>query len=489
MSGIGPNPGAGQIVGGSTLPATPTPRQVFVVPGTGMYVCITAGSWSLLDSSTAGEVTGSGTTNRITKWTNGAGSAIGDSLLIDNGTALTYTGAGGVSALMLTGQGLTSGRVAIVGASGVLTDDAGLTYNAGTDTLTTTTFVGALTGNASTASAVAVGGITGLGTGVATALAVNVDSAGAFVVNGGALGTPSSATLTSATGLPVSTGISGLGANVATALAVAIGSAGAPVLNGGALGSPSSAGTMPAFTLGGTVTSNGQSFSGTIANLGSVTTVDINGGTIDATVIGGTGPAAGSFTTVGASGNISTSAGNHLAGNTGGFLSTGGESGIVVRTAGNLDFYNGSAIRMIIGTTGAITLTSGITDASGTPGSLCYNTSTFAMLKNNALTCTVSSRLFKKGIRSFKDGALPIINKLRPVRFAYKDQEDRERLGFIAEELAKVDIRLADNFTSSGRAMSIDQNAILGLVVEAIQELFTQNQVLNARLETLHARG
>jgi hypothetical protein len=54
----------------------------------------------------------------------------------------------------------------------------------------------------------AVGSITGLGTGVATALAVNVGSAGAPVVNGGALGTPSSGTLTNCTGLPVA-GITG----------------------------------------------------------------------------------------------------------------------------------------------------------------------------------------------------------------------------------------------------------------------------------------
>ena len=43
-------------------------------------------------------------------------------------------------------------------------------------------------------------GITSLGTGVATALGVNVGSAGAFVVNGGALGTPSSGTVTNLTG-------------------------------------------------------------------------------------------------------------------------------------------------------------------------------------------------------------------------------------------------------------------------------------------------
>jgi hypothetical protein len=83
-------------------------------------------------------------------------------------------------------------------------------------------------------------GISSLGTGVSTALGVNVGTAGSFVVNGGALGTPASGTLTNATGLPLSTGISGAGTGVLTALGVAVGSVGSVVVNGGALGTPSS---------------------------------------------------------------------------------------------------------------------------------------------------------------------------------------------------------------------------------------------------------
>ena len=66
------------------------------------------------------------------------------------------------------------------------------------------------------ANALMIGGGAGVapsttttGTGVVTALGVNTGSSGAFVVNGGALGTPSSGTVTNLTGLPLTTGVTG----------------------------------------------------------------------------------------------------------------------------------------------------------------------------------------------------------------------------------------------------------------------------------------
>lgn len=115
----------------------------------------------------------------------------------------------------------TPGTLSIVGFSGTgniakTTNPAFTTPNLGTPSAVVLTH----------GTGLLIGGLTGLGTGVGTALAISIGSAGAPVLFNGALGTPTSGTLTNALGLPIG-GLTGLGTGVATALAANVSGSGA----------------------------------------------------------------------------------------------------------------------------------------------------------------------------------------------------------------------------------------------------------------------
>jgi len=160
--------------------------------------------------------TGGTVLTRATDFDTAAEMASGDFTFITNGTL--YANTGWVQTDPVTVVGTSPVTWIQFSGAGTYTAGTGLTLTGSQFSITNTavtagaygsaTQVGTFTVNAqgqltlagNTTVTPAVGSITGLGTGVATALAVSTGSAGAFVVNGGALGTPSSGTVTNLTG-------------------------------------------------------------------------------------------------------------------------------------------------------------------------------------------------------------------------------------------------------------------------------------------------
>jgi hypothetical protein len=137
-----------------------------------------------------------------------------------SGTLATLAGAEALTNKSVNGVTLVSG-----GSASLFLDQSG-SYSApgGSGTVTSVSvvsangFAGSVATSTSTPAITISTSVTGVLKGNGTAL--SAATAGTdYVAPGGALGTPSSGTLTNCTGLPVSTGISGLGTGVATFLA------------------------------------------------------------------------------------------------------------------------------------------------------------------------------------------------------------------------------------------------------------------------------
>ena len=291
----------------------------------------------------------------------------------------------------------------------------------------------------------AVGSITGLGTGIATALGVNVGTAGAPVVNGGALGTPSS----------------GLGTNITGVNAATLGGAtfAAPVAIGG--GTPGSG----AFTT---------------LNASGVFTAQDN-------IAMSTGKVNKWSTDTGlsrcAAGNVC--AGNGTAGDDSGTFDAG-----IIYARNSINIGYGASAMAQFNSGGALILNSSsalapapyFTLASvATTSAVCYNVGTGLLSYDGTIgTCTLSDGRLKN-VEGPLLGALDKILQIHGVYYNWKDPATYgtgRQVGIIAQDVQKVYPELVS--TDAAGKLSADYQKLVAPIIEALRELKADNDNLRA---------
>lgn len=268
----------------------------------------------------------------------------------------------------------------------------------------------------------------------------------------------------------------------------------------GALGSPLSIGTLPAFTLGGTISGGGNQINnvsiGTLTPLpGAFTTLTAS--TSATFGPGGTGGTAlylllngGSGTAGGAAMQFQKNSVNDWGiGERSAIVGSGTSSNLLIQR-----FGTGAALEFDA-TTLAATLSGDVSasaqmfmpnitsQSTAANGSICWTTGTGKFTVDTTLACLTSSARFKNLIGEVPTAtALDIVDRLRTVSFTRKAEfggntDPAEQFGFTAEQAASVDERLIARGVD-GEPLGVRYMEFTAVLAGAVQQLKADNDNL-----------
>lgn len=266
----------------------------------------------------------------------------------------------------------------------------------------------------------------------------------------------------------------------------AFGSTSGTCLQGaGALGTPSS-GTITNLTGTASININGT-VGATTPGTGAFTTIasTVANSTSSISLLSG---AAGSFTAysigrTASEGNFGIAAGNDQ------FI-TGTIAGDAAIIASNGALFvganSGTSKIKIAGSGGAITATGAIqmpslaSSSAAQTGTVCWTTGTGNLTVDTTTTCLLSASKFKHGIIPLENNSLTKVLALRPVSYEYNAELAiaGEQIGLIAEDVAAIDDRLVSHDPVDGSVRAVRYQQLTAVLAGAIKELKADNDNL-----------